>query len=278
MLKDQKLLARLDSEKSKAKLRQLVADSKHLGALGQNSEAWLVKIITDADEFDEVVDFTVAFLLSLLPNLESLTLSRHWKGMSSIGESRHIPGHLTDLERWVPELVHLLVTRGNTPGFVDQPLQKLRLLNSTADVDGRGGGDLESIFPFLALDSLVEARHDPGVCEPNQEMDAVSQKLYPTLGKNLCSLTLGDSVLSHGECARVFEHMTNLKTLRLEYQAKDWGIGLEWNINRFVFNLIQAVGGNLEELHLNVGTIYFPRELLQFRPALTDSKSFAVWS
>lgn len=63
-------------------LTALVHRSKHLMALSSDPQLatnWLTKIMQDdVGAFDEPVDFSIAFLLTLLINVESLLLPREW--------------------------------------------------------------------------------------------------------------------------------------------------------------------------------------------------------
>jgi hypothetical protein len=91
---------------------------------------WLRNIVAQSDRWmPRSSDFPIAFLLSLLTNIESLILPAEWHGLSVPGEEGD------EVYRSVSDLIHLLVTRANDTGLTHQPLQKLHTLYPTRHVD-----------------------------------------------------------------------------------------------------------------------------------------------
>ncbi|KAK8078986.1 Cys/Met metabolism- pyridoxal phosphate-dependent enzyme [Apiospora phragmitis] len=165
---DDEFVSCLQRPGEKASLLELIKKSSHLSVFGLAPDVWFDCITADAYDFDfdgTAVDCAVAFLLSLLPNLESLALSEEWGEQNVTCRNPTMPG----ADDVVPNLLHLHVTRANDVGKVaadqDCPLRKPRKLRPTRDVDSQFGTDLEAIAPFLALNSIREVRFDKVVLE-----------------------------------------------------------------------------------------------------------------
>lgn len=119
-------------------------------------------------------DFCVAFLLSLLPNIESLALSGYWV-LNTVTEDPHVyyTNYDDEDERdqdlrtdaLIQDLVKLLVDRANDEGLHGQPLSKLHTLYPTRDIDTQYGHDMRTIFPLLSLKSLRKVYHFDGTLE-----------------------------------------------------------------------------------------------------------------
>jgi hypothetical protein len=247
-------------------LAPLVKGSKHLAALSDAPDfktTWLRNIVEDNDEWGRPFDYPVAFLLSLLTNVESLVLPGKWHGHSVSTREEE-----DDLYHSVSDLVHLLVTRANDTELIHQPLQKLHTLHPMADVCNQSGTDMECIFPFLALDSLRQVQHELGVYEPGEEGCAQ----YPTLGKQVEVLKLYDYVMSDNGAAILFKDMHHLRVLELVYCMKD-EIGYNFRANGFLFWLKRLVGGHLEELVLTGNQVWPDTELIK-----TSMRKFKVLS
>ncbi|CAG9955330.1 unnamed protein product [Clonostachys rosea f. rosea IK726] len=250
-------------EKEQDNLKALVQNSRHLAMLGLDTSVWFDNIVADRDEYDELVDYPLAFLLSLLPNLESLTLPKEWRP-SSVFSLPDDWEPVNDIQKGVQDLVNLLVIRANDTEKVvgDQPLRKLHSLHPTKNVDTQFGTDIVTIAPFLALDSLREVHHDSGVCNQvgylltkNRKgvssmsvLDFQAQGKYQVLGRNLETAVFQDVVISDEACGALFRHMHKLKVLHVEYNMKD-EIGYDWEPEKFLSSLM-SLGKNLQSLSL----------------------------
>ncbi|KAK8044232.1 F-box protein [Apiospora rasikravindrae] len=169
---DYKIKERLQHPDERDRLRALVNESRHLAMLDLSPNAWFANIVNDEYGLAGEPDYPVAFLLSLLPNLESLALGNEWwdgdrhPRPASLGLEGGLYG---DRPSAASDLLHLLVTRANDDGGLeadqDCPLRKLRILRPIYDVDEQYGASLEGIAPFLALNSLREVQYKHGVLD-----------------------------------------------------------------------------------------------------------------
>ncbi|CAH0056843.1 unnamed protein product [Clonostachys solani] len=265
-------------EKEQDNLKALVQGSLHLAMLGLDTGVWFDNIVADRDQYDEQVDYPLAFLLSLLPNLESLTLPGEWRPASVFTQPDDWEP-VDDIQKGVQDLINLLVTRANDTENVmgDQPLRKLHSLHPTKNVDTQFGTNISSIAPFLALDSLREVHHDSGVCDlvehkPKKKnngglsvaiLDFQARGRYQVLGRNLETAVFEDVVISGEACEPLFRDMHNLKVLDVEYNMKD-EIGYDWEPETFLSGLM-SLGKTLKSLSLTAnnlgpdhGRIFYP--------------------
>lgn len=244
-------------------LAALVKQSEHLAVLSDDPEfstSWLRKIVEHTDEWEKPFDFPVAFLLTLLTNVESLILPKEWCG-PSVGNRR--VGSVDELCRSGFDLVDLLISRANDVELRDQPLQKLHTLHPTHDVDTQSGTDMESIFPFLALDSLRELHHEYGVYEPtSEEINEGFCVQYPALGKHLEVVKLHDYVMSEHGASVFFKDMHRLRILEFQYSGKD-EIGYDWDVDRFLWFMMGHIGSNLEKLSLTTGLAWPDKHVIE---------------
>ncbi|OAQ62803.1 F-box domain-containing protein [Pochonia chlamydosporia 170] len=236
-------------------LAPLVKQSRHLAALNNDPDStatWLKNIAQHTDEDERPFDGPITFLLSLLPNVESLILPeiRH--------ECLDTGGEEGEFNRSVHDLLHLLVTRANDAKLDDQPLQKLHTILPTPNILEQSGVNMEIILPFLALNSLREVYHECGVYEPSHD-DCTH---YPTLGKQVEVMKLKDYVITSGGAAVLFKNMQRLRVLELEYSMKD-EIGYGWEINNFIWCMRKHIAGNLERLVLSAGQVWPDSALME---------------
>lgn len=154
-------------EASEDALREILASSAYLKAIDGSSEyieQWLVRLRTERGGYHEEVDFATAFLLTLLPNLESLRLSKEWKAntVDFIAERGFNDQLENGFDRSIRDLVQLIIRRANDESLQGQPLSKLNTLLPTLDADTRMGFDMLCIVPFLALNSMRHVLFDLG--------------------------------------------------------------------------------------------------------------------
>lgn len=161
------------SEAGKA-IRSLLQNSDYLSQINSSPEfvdEWLRRIMMQGDdEVDEDrVDYATLFFLTLLPNIETLTLGEHWFRTHSFETvlapteaERRSWAASDEISRSAPELMELIIKRANDETLQGQALAKLRTLNPTRDVDHQTGVEAIAAIPFLALNSMREFYHASG--------------------------------------------------------------------------------------------------------------------
>lgn len=148
---------------------------------------WFNCILLESVDFidGQSIDFAAAFLLSLLPNLQSLALSRDWMVVAVRPDPDQNDVYYSDDDdddddedaegkavtlvlKTVPlvrKFVHYVVEQANREDLTGQPLSKLHTLLPTWAVDTQFGANLGSIFPFLTLKSLRKVVSDFGTLD-----------------------------------------------------------------------------------------------------------------
>lgn len=144
---------------------------------------WFNCILLESADFDDgqSIDFAAAFLLSLLPNLQSLALSRDWMVVTVRPDPDENDLYYSDEDEddgegnavmlakktapLVRKFIHYIVEQANREDLTGQPLSKLHTLHPTWAVDTQFGDNLGSIFPFLTLKSLRNVFHDFGTLD-----------------------------------------------------------------------------------------------------------------
>lgn len=78
---------------------------------------------------------------------------------------------------------------------------------------------------------------------------------YPVLGKNVELVKLDDIVLFEDSCDAMFRDMKKLKTLHINYSAKD-EFGTEIEANGCITALMHCLGSTLETLTISAGEVH----------------------
>ncbi|CEJ80679.1 hypothetical protein VHEMI00850 [[Torrubiella] hemipterigena] len=170
-------------------LLQLMCKSPYFAQLNipeSKIKDWFNCILMESADFEDgqSIDFAAAFLLSLLPNLESLALSRDWLAVTvrpdPDGEDVYYSEEEDEDEDedeinavllakktapLVRKFIHYMVEQANREDLTGQPLSKLHTLRPIRGVDTQFGDNLVSIFPFLTLKSLRRVFHDFGTLD-----------------------------------------------------------------------------------------------------------------
>lgn len=149
---------------------------------------WFNCILLESADFDDgqCIDFAAAFLLSLLPNLQSLELSRDWMVVTVRPDPDYNDiyyseeedededddgdgGRAVNLAKktapLVRKFIHYVIELANREDLAGQPLSKLHTLHPTWAVDTQFGDNIASIFPFLTLKSLRRVFHEFGTLD-----------------------------------------------------------------------------------------------------------------
>ncbi|CEJ80067.1 hypothetical protein VHEMI00272 [[Torrubiella] hemipterigena] len=174
--------AKQNMEDGSNALRKLIDESTHIAKLIDYPDfaQELFEHMNSENRETLVVDAPLVFLLSLLPNLESIALSGDWVVGTAAPDIRHrwhepANAQLDRFESGTRDLMALLVERANDETLVGEPLSKLRVLHPMRDVDTQFGVDMIAVLPFLALKSLREVHYAYGYCDPPKMEDDAPQ-------------------------------------------------------------------------------------------------------
>lgn len=205
------------------------------------------------DNVSAAVDYAAIFLLSLLPNLETLSLPADWEIVNAVG-----PSDASDLLR----LTILRANDTSVPG--PRPMRKLAHLYpdepDTGDVS-QSGQPITPILPFLSLTRLQSARHwhstlqgiklDEGYGDVDAESEA--WRRYQPIGCGLKYFVLNGAGISGDQSIEaLFRSMGKLKTLKLSWQSRDELVEV-YAPHKLVTTVMEAAGHSMETLCLTIG-------------------------
>ena len=183
-----------------------------------------------------------SFLMTLLPNLETLRLPKRWK-----------PDGTSD------KLIETIVHRAGMSGKslnVPSLAQVSELKSSTALV-ALDSFDLDWISPFLTLPRLRSFR-GPSCVSVTSDGHCKLMPSIPESGfsKNLVVVDLMACCIDHFGIANFLEYTPHLRMLRYSHMAKVHTSPLEWDICRFINAIKGKVGRSLEELSVSLWSPY----------------------
>ncbi|KPI44939.1 uncharacterized protein AB675_2375 [Cyphellophora attinorum] len=215
-----------------------------------------------------------AFLLSLLPNLQTLILPADWLPELQDPTSKGYPDNAEIYDRdridcvcFVSEMMLQLVTRAGDATLRGQPLAKLLTLGQRPEPD-QCGVDCTPLLPFLSLPSLRNIYHYAGVMYLDNDTGLGS--LYKPIGRNLESTEFCDFAASADSMKAMFGNANNLRVVKIGYRMKD-EVCCEYAVRDLVDTLGEAAGHSLEVLSLTLG---YDFALWEMYPAIRNLDSF----
>lgn len=262
-------LARLKTPEALRSIERLVKAStfqyygdEGMQELSDEYQAWAKDILELSDKaLRDEIDLPTALLLTLLPNVESLTLPASWKRYNvnfiSADEQDYEGNTPTDCQRACSALMYEVIQRAKNKDLQDQSLAKLQKILSTEDIDTQFGEDMVTIAPFLALSSLREVHHascivlDGELGTKKSAWYVYFQRDGP-LDSNLEVLDLKDYAIDAEAASVLLKHMHKLRVFNLEYNMKDEIAG-DIVAQDMVDHLMLAAGNTIEELSLTMG-------------------------
>ena len=263
----------------------LLNESNHIHQLSEGAK-WTTHVVQDrevqeGDAGCESHHCQTAFLLSLLPNLKSLILPHDWLPEIEDPTAGSYPiktrwpddkEAMTDCQRFISEMMWLLVQKANDESLINQPLSRLQALEQVPDAD-QFGINCAPILPFMALKSLRRVSHFSGVMWFGSDDWA----LYRPLGGNLERLELYDFAFAggNGTVEAICQDLKKLRVAKIGYESMHHSLQpfrfLFTSWSRLIDNLVKdetgtdyspqclatalgkACGGTLEILSLTLG-------------------------
>lgn len=255
-------------------LKRLILESEYVAKVDNqpNFARQLFKTIRNEHPDEYFSGASLVFLLTLLPNLESLRITNGWVQSTVAPDPVHEPHILLhpeqiQFQRGIQDLVKLLINRATDETLKYTPLSKLRLLEPMMRLDAFSGGPLVALAPLLSLKSLRKAYVLHGYSEARRNLARATQEevistelissTYPILGPKLEYLHLEGCILDVQTCQAFFCNMNCLRTLQFEYQPEGFYGWLE-DLDGFLQSLAVTVGSTLETLILS--TRFFPND------------------
>lgn len=216
---------------------RLFADSPHLKQAGLDWQEFYAKIEEDlhAHRYSQ---HAAVFLMTLLPNVETLALPQIWKPLDA-----------TD------KLIDAIVCRANQSQLPDDrpSLAQVTRFAPSVSLVPQDQFDLDWVNPFLALPHVRSFRGPSCVAIGNDGHKSIpSNLLEGRFGMTLVVADLVACCIDEVGIADFLQHTTRLRTLRYSHMTKTHDGPLEWNICNFVAAIEREVGSHLEELSVSI--------------------------
>ncbi|KAI0470496.1 hypothetical protein GGR56DRAFT_660605 [Xylariaceae sp. FL0804] len=224
-------------------VRELVRESSHLREAGVDPDAWL-SCMTSVDG----QGYVQIFLLTLLPNVTTLTPSHSWddwlqdRDAGDGGDDRN-----PDLPK--RRVMEAIVRAANSPAS-DASLSKLRTIRAWAGSGYDQRGLLNSCAHFLAIDSLRSLHAGSVIGLEDGYTGTGFEPLYDRFSPNLETIELFASLIGRVSLRRLLSRTPNLKHFRFAHQTKWHGCGWNWDAGAAVAIIQECVGDSLESLQI----------------------------
>ena len=216
---------------------KLLASSPYLEQAGLNWKEYYDEIETDLQAL-RYSQHAAAFLLTLLPNINKLTLPKRWK-----------PLEATD------KLIDAVVRKVKYSylSYDKPPLAQTAKLEFSVPRESRGRSDLIWASPFLALPH-VRSFYGPNCVAMGDDAhnSFVSMNLNRDFGEILETVHLVGCCIDEVGIADFLANTTHLKTLEYSHTTAWRGGNQDWDICKFVSAIARQVGNHLEELSISI--------------------------
>lgn len=221
---------------------RLLADSPYLDQAGLDWQEYYAEIDKDlhAARYSQ---HAAAFLLTLLPNVETLTLPYGWKPLSTT-------------DRLIDAVVRKAKQSHHLPFDTPSLAQTTRFEPSVA-LESQEGFDLAWASPFLALPHM-RFFHGPSCVVVD---DGGHKSIYGSkdpyrggFGETLEAVHLVSCCIDDVGIADFLKHTTRLRTLWYSHSTKGNGgpYDGDWDICKFVTAIEREAGSHLEELSVSI--------------------------
>ncbi|PQE12132.1 f-box domain protein [Rutstroemia sp. NJR-2017a BVV2] len=176
------------------------------------------------------------FLLTLLPNVRTLTLPISWKPVESTNRILDVIVRKARLSN------HLWSTSSLNQVTIFEPLRLTTGIRSRSDLD--------QAMPFLALPRMRSFRGFSIVAVSNTPLSFASINPYLHYGTFLETVSFPSSCIDEVAIAEFLRHTPHLKKFRYSHDTRDELT--KWNICEFVTAIEREVGSHLEELSVSI--------------------------
>ena len=214
---------------------RLLAQSPYLKQAGFDWQQYFDKIKEEEGPFGRWSPHAAVFLLTLLPNVEMLTLPQRLESSES-----------TD------KLIDAIVCKARRPSSLhyDQPsLARCTAFHRSSSLD------LDSAKPFLAL-PCVRSFHGTWcvAIKDNGRTSSLAQNWSYNFGQTLEVAYLGACYIDHVAIADFVKHTPRLRTLTYSHRSKGdpEGSPQDWDICKFATAIEREAGGHLMQLSITI--------------------------
>ena len=219
---------------------RLFANCPYLEQAGLDWKEYLAKIEEelDPDGLSRYSQHAAAFLLTLLPNVETLILPQYWKPLDATNKLITAVVHKT-------KQAHSLCDRPS--------LAQITRFEPYVSLVPQDRFDLSLASPFLALPRLRSFRGPSCVIINDNHKSIIPEGLLHGLGETLESISLVACHMDDMGIAEFLKDTKRLKSLRYSHSIKNNVGPQSWDICKFVAAIERQVGSHLVELSISIG-------------------------
>lgn len=228
-------------------------ESNYLKAAKLDSEQWCGEMIqAEPQQYDHF--YASVFLLTLLPNVQDLTLHPQWEDFD------HPPSKLARGEDEKPntlwDLLDAIVLTANGNDTAVCALGKLARIHPFMDFgyDERAG--LQMLNPFMALPSMREIHASSCVAVDDGYTGKPFEWRYESIDSKVEVMELANSCATGFELSQCLKHMPHLRSFKFSYHTKWHGCGHDWDAYEFVEAPADSCGNTLAELSISVDDVF----------------------
>ena len=223
---------------------RLLAQSPYLKQAGLDWQQYFAKIKEEEGLFGRWSPHAAAFLLTLLPNVEKLTLPQRLKSLES-----------TD------KLINAIVRKARRPSSLpyDRPsLARCTTFGPAPSFHHSSKFDLDRAKPFLALPCV---RNFSGwscvAIKDKGGMSSLAQNWSCDFGQTLEVVYFPGCYIDHVAIADFLKHTPRLRSLTYSHMSKSdpEGPPLDWDICKFVTAIEREAGGHLMQLSITIAEL-----------------------
>ncbi|KAL9127513.1 MAG: hypothetical protein Q9217_003623 [Psora testacea] len=224
---------------------RLLADSPYLEQANLDWQEYYAEIVEDLKAV-RYSQHAAAFLLTLLPNIETLKLPRRWKPLSAT-------------DKLIDAVVRKAKQSHHFPRDTPSLAQTTRF-GPSVSLTQQDRFNLAWASPFLALPHMRSFRGPS--CVAMDDGGSGHNSIYTSedpyrngFGETLEAVHLVSYCIDEVGIADFLKHTTRLKTLRYSHSTKGNGGGPydgDWDICKFVTAIEREAGSHLEELSISI--------------------------
>ena len=214
----------------------LLADSPYLKQAGLDWKEYYAEIEEDL-EARSYSQHAAAFLLTLLPNVETLKLPKPWKPLDA-----------TD------KLIDAVVRKAKESHLpCDRPsLAQITRFQPSILAQSQSPFELDWARPFLALPHMRSFYGFKCVAMDDGHKSIASKAPYHGFGETLEAAHLLSCCIDEVGIADFLKNTTRLRTLEYSHSTKEDSDPQDWNLCEFVTAIEREVGSHLVELSVSI--------------------------
>lgn len=220
---------------------RLLAQSPYLKQAGLDWQQYFAKIKEEEGPWGRWSPHAAAFLLTLLPNVEKLTLPNRWKPLESTDK--------------LIDAIARKARRSSSIPYVRPSLARCTTFGPMRGMNRSSQSDLDKAKPFLALPYVrsFSGRSCVAIKDDGRTSN-LAQNWSDDFGQTLEVVDFLDCYIDHVAIADFLKHTPRLRSLTYSHMSKGdpEGPPQDWDICKFVTAIEREAGGHLMQLSITI--------------------------